>query len=129
MSWCRRRRIRGLCRIIRELPGAPGFVPFITGVLIMVIGVLSYLKFLVMPDMVSGLFIGTGVTLIATGLSEISRFFTSTTELERPVSDLEVFDNVYRVSALLYNPGSVIVKDTKAVMELEYPDPKRLARF
>ncbi len=101
-------------------------MPFITGVLITIIGVLPYLKFLVMPDVVSGLFIGTGVTLIATVLNEILRFFISTTELEGPVLDLEVFDNVYRVSALLYNPGSVIVKDTKAVMELEGLDSRLL---
>ena len=85
-----------------------------------------YLKFLIMiSGEVVGLLIGIGVTLLATGLNEVSKFYGSTTKLEEPVLDLEVFSNeVYRVSALLRNPGNVIVRDAKAVMELENLDPK-----
>ena len=108
---------------------APGIVPLAIGIVITGFGVVSYLKALiVVPEVASGFFIGVGVTLIATGLNELSKFYSSTTVLEKPVFDLEVFDNkVYRVSALLHNPGSVIVRDAKAVMELENLDSKTLS--
>ena len=77
-----------------------------------------------------GLLIGVGITLLATGLNELSKFYSSTTKLEKPVLELEMFDNdVYRVSALIRNRGNVMIKDAKAVMELERPDPKKLRKI
>ena len=62
---------------------APGIVPLAIGIVITCFGVVSYLKALiVVPEVASGLFIGVGVTLIATGLNELSKFYSSTTVLE-----------------------------------------------
>ena len=65
--------------------------------------------------------------MIVTGLSKIAKFFSSATNLEEPVLNLEVFGRAYRVSALLHNPGSVIVRYAKAVIELEGLDSKLLS--
>lgn len=57
-------------------------------------GRISYLKVLIIvPEVASGLFIGVGATLIATALNELSRFYSSTTVLEKPILDLEAFNN------------------------------------
>jgi len=114
-----------------SIRSVPGIVPLAIGIVITCFGVVSYLKVLIiMPEVTSGLFIGVGVTLIATGLNEVSKFYSSTTVLEKPILDIEVFNNkVYRVSALLRNLGSVVIRDAKAVMELENPDSKTLSNM
>jgi len=109
----------------------PGIVSVSIGLIILGFAILYYLclKLLIaVPEEVVGLLIGIAITLLATGLNEVSKFYGSTTKLEKPVLDLEVFSNeVYRVSALLRNPGNVIVKDAKAVIELESLNSKTLS--
>jgi len=111
--------------------GTPGIMSVIIGSSILGFGVLYYLylKFLIMiSGEVMGLLIGIAITLLTTGLNEVSKFYSSTTELRKPILDLEVFSNeVYRISALLRNPGNVIVRDAKAVIELENLNSKTLS--
>lgn len=65
--------------------------------------------------------IGTGLTLLTLGLAEHLRYLNSTMVLECPGNkclDLEVFGYGFRVSMLVKNRGSVIVRDAKAVLTL-----------
>jgi len=111
----------------------PGVVTSIVSAVVTTIGALPYFSSIKMPEVASGILIGTGITLLATGLNELSRFYSSTTELEAKL-DLEVFESrvgdrvykVYRVSALIHNPGNVTIRDAKAVMELRNPDSRML---
>ncbi|MHA1665480.1 MAG: hypothetical protein ACTSVW_06565 [Candidatus Njordarchaeales archaeon] len=110
---------------------APGFISLAIGIITACFGVVSYVKFPdVISEVASSLFIGVGVTLITTGLNELSKFYSSTSMLEKPILDLEVFNNnVHRVSALLYNSGRMIIEDAKAVMRLENINSKTLSRI
>jgi len=79
-----------------------------------------------MPDVASGILIGASITLFATGLNELLRFYSSTVKLEAEL-DLEMLDGgAYRVSALVYNSGNVAVRDSKAVVEIGKLDPEVL---
>ena len=62
----------------------PGSTPLAAGIVITYLGATVYLKAL-MPEVISGLLIGVGVTLISTGLNELSKFYSSTTMLEKPI--------------------------------------------
>lgn len=65
--------------------GTPGIMSVIIGSSILGFGVLYYLylKFLIMiSGEVVGLLIGIAITLLATGLNEVSKFYGSTTKLE-----------------------------------------------
>lgn len=77
-------------------------------------------------DTVIGILIGTGLTLFATGLSECIRYYRSTSTLEiKP--DIEPFGSKNcRISLLVKNEGSVIVKDVKAVLDVLEPEPEEL---
>jgi len=64
---------------------APGIVSVSIGLIILGFATLYYLclKLLIaVPEEVVGLLIGIGITLLATGLNEVSKFYGSTTELE-----------------------------------------------
>jgi len=74
----------------------------------------------IIPEVATGPILGTGLTLVAVGVSELLKFYRSTTKLEKPILDIEkIKEDVYRVSALIHNPGNVTVKDTKAVLTIE----------
>jgi len=111
-------------RLVKSLRGAlgslkhPGGVITAVGLIAIAAGTLAGIKLIPMPEMAAGPIIGTGTTLFAMGVSELLRFYRSTTELDYTL-DLEKFDNSYRVSALINNPGNVIVKDAKAVITVE----------
>ena len=126
----------------------PGLIPLVLGIIIIVISIVFMLYpnvqvlgvWITIPEIVPGLLIGVGITLIATGLNEYSKFLSSTTKLDKPALDLEVFPNrpvatsserynVYRVSALIHNKGSIIVRDVKAVVKLEGVDVDTLRRM
>jgi len=110
---------------------APGFAALVSGLTIVTIATCMFLGKL-LPDIVSGLLIGIGVALLSTGLNEMSKFYSTTTVLRKPILDLEVFQNkysIYRVSALIHNKGSIIIEDAKAVMILKKPASRTLRRI
>jgi len=130
----------------RRLVVTPGVISLLLGLIILVIGgvLLHYPSLQILgrtiPEIVPGLLIGVGITLVSTGLNEYSRFRSTTIELVKPVLDLEVFPNktvetmtrkfdAYRVSALIRNKGSVIIRDAKAVIELEDIDTETLKKM
>jgi len=107
----------------------PGGVVTAIGIGAIVVGTLAGSEYV----SIVGPIIGAGTTLLAMGVSELLRFYRSTTELDYTL-DLEIFYyqktafegyNIYRVSALIYNPGNVIVKDAKATLTVEV-EPEKL---
>jgi len=73
----------------------------------------------------ASMLMGVGIALLTTGLNELSKFYASTTEPKKPSLDLEIFRNdEYRVSALIKNESSIIIKDAEAVVGLEEPSSK-----
>jgi len=99
--------------------------PVLVTVILGIIGILVGVGLIpIIPEVATGPVLGTGLTLVAMGVSELLRFYRSTTELDYTL-DLEMFDNSYRVSALIYNPGNVIVKDAKATLTVE-AEPEEL---
>jgi len=113
-------------RLVKSLRGAlrslqhPGGVITAVGLIAIAAGTLAGIRLIPMPEGAIGPIIGTGTTLFAMGISELLRFYRSTTELEKPILDLKKLrQNLYRVSALIYNPGNVTVKDAKAVLTVE----------
>jgi len=96
-----------------------GHVIVITfGVIAIVASILASRGVVPIPAEAAGPMIGTGITLLAMGISELLKFYSSTTKIDYTL-DLEKFDNSYRVSALIHNPGNIIVKDAKAVITVE----------
>jgi len=96
------------------------------------VGTLAMSEIIPMPEGVTGTIIGTGITLFAMGVNELLNFYSSTTKLDYTLDleildnpldleivDLDIFDKLYRISALIYNLGNVTVKDAKAVLTVE----------
>jgi len=121
-----------LVKSLRDALGSlkhPGGVITAVGLIAIAAGTLAGIRLIPMPEMAAGPIIGTGTTLFAMGLSELLKFYRSTTELEKPIVDLEKLgQNLYRVSALIYNPGNVTVKDAKAVLTVEI-EPQKLRKM
>ena len=83
-----------------------------------------------MPSEVFGTLIGTSVTLIAIGLSDIVRFYNSTAGLKWGLYPPEYTrDGAYRISVLISNSGNVILRDVKAILQLIDPSPRELSRL
>ncbi len=75
---------------------------------------------------VIGILLGSGIAIFTNGLFEILRYCSSTTMLELDRLDLEIFENSYRVSALIKNNGGVIVEHAKGILTLEEPPQHEL---
>jgi len=112
--------VKRLATTLWDLLRHPGGVVTAIGFGAIVVGTLAGIEYV----SIVGPIIGAGTTLLAMGVSELLRFYRSTTKLDYTL-DLEKFDNSYRVSALIYNPGNVIVKDAKATLTVE-AEPEEL---
>jgi len=105
----------------------PALVTAIGGIIVIVIGILVGGRLIpVIPEVAAGPILGSGLTLVAVGVSELLKFYMSTTKLEKPILDIEKLgENYYRVSALIYNPANITIKDAMAVLTV-YGEPKEL---
>jgi len=76
-----------------------------------------------------GTLLGTGITLVALGLNELTKFYLSTTKLKlREI--MEPLDrNTIRFYVEAYNDGSVTVRDAKSVITVLEPKPNVLANY
>ena len=123
-----------MVRLVKSLRGVlpPGGVIAIIGSFATAVGTLAMSEIIPMPEGVTGTIIGTGITLFAMGVNELLNFYSSTTKLDYTLDleildnpldleivDLDIFDKLYRISALIYNLGNVTVKDAKAVLTVE----------
>jgi hypothetical protein len=76
-----------------------------------------------------GALLGSGMTLLAMGLNELAKFYSSTTRLELRETMETMDNNTVRLYVEVYNKGNVTVKDAKAVVTVLEPPPSELSKY
>jgi len=120
--------VRRCVKSLRDVLQYPGGVVAAIGLSVIVVGTSAGIIYI--P--IAGPIIGAGTTLFALGISELLKFCRSTTELDYTLDleifdntldleiiELDIFNNLYRISALIHNSGNATVKDAKAVLTVE----------
>jgi len=99
------------------------------GLAVMVCALILWYFNVQMYGPIIGVLLGSGIAIFTNGLFEVLRYHSSTTMLELDGLDLEIFENSYRVSALVKNSGGVIVEHAKGILTLKEPSQYELSRI